>query len=328
MHELGLTVGKFYPPHRGHKLLIDTASAQCRNLVVLICAKAAETIPGATRAGWLRRIHPDADVRLIEEPMPGDDDSEGWARFTIGLLGRAPDVVFTSEDYGPRYAHFLGSAHVCVDRHRVAVPISATRIRQDPAANAQFLEPCVRAHFVPRIVLIGAESTGKTTLAQALADRYRTAWVPEFGRLYTEGKPNRGMDAAWQNHEFATIARVQRELETALAESATGLLICDTDAFATCLWHERYMDGRAEAVEEIARQENHGFYLVTGDEIPFVQDGTRDGEHIRHAMQARIIERLNETGRRYEVVTGDPAQRIEQATAHIAAMMGVHPPVS
>ena len=37
-----------------------------------------------------------------------------------------------------------------------------------------------------RVAIVGAESTGKTTLATALAEHYRTAWVPEFGRLYTE----------------------------------------------------------------------------------------------------------------------------------------------
>jgi NadR type nicotinamide-nucleotide adenylyltransferase len=73
-----------------------------------------------------------------------------------------------------------------VDRARAAVPVSGTLIRSDPLAYLEFLEPCVRAYFVRRVVLIGAESTGKTTLAQQLAERFNTTWVPEYGRVHWE----------------------------------------------------------------------------------------------------------------------------------------------
>src|SRR5260370_960861 len=181
MFSHGLVIGKFLPPHRGHELVIDAALEQCERVTVMVCDKAGQEIPGELRGAWLRRIHPKAEVLVIEDTLP-DDDSRAWAENTLRILGRAPDAVFTSEDYGPHYAAFLGSRHVMVDQERAHVPISATRIRAAPLDHLEFLEPCVRAHYVQRVCVIGAESTGSTTLARALAAEDRTAWVPEHGR--------------------------------------------------------------------------------------------------------------------------------------------------
>ena len=57
---------------------------------------------------------------------------------------------------------------------------------------------------VKRVVIIGAESTGKTTLARALAEHYKTPWVPEFGRFYTEARQPSW--APWRSDEFTLIA--------------------------------------------------------------------------------------------------------------------------
>ena len=189
----GLVIGKFYPPHRGHKFLIDTALAQVDHLDVLVCARPEHTIAGEVRAQWLREIHPAARVRAIED-TGRDDDSEFWAQYTLRILGRTPDVVLTSEDYGENYARFLGCRHVMVDRERTHVPISARVIRSAPLRHWEYLEPCVRAHFAKRISVVGAESTGTTTLARDLAEHYHTVWVPEYGREYCANLQAAGVD--------------------------------------------------------------------------------------------------------------------------------------
>src|SRR5688572_30111190 len=94
---------------------------------------------------------------------------------------------------------------------------------------------------VIRVVLVGAESTGKTTLAKQLADHYRTARVPEYGRPYWEGLlPS--ATAAYTTLDFVHIAESQQRMEGMLARHANRVLICDTDAFTTWLWHELYLD--------------------------------------------------------------------------------------
>jgi NadR type nicotinamide-nucleotide adenylyltransferase len=320
MFEKGLVIGKFYPPHKGHKYLIDTALEACHEVTVIVCWKKTEEISGYLRAAWVQEIHPKARVLLIDDNKLDDDDSEGWAAYTKEILGYTPDAVFTSETYGDPYAKFMGCVHVLVDIERLAVPISGTLVRSNPQKYAEFLEPCVRAYFTKRICVLGAESTGTTTLAKALADHYHTAWVPEYGRYFSEGKLPLGEQMEWGTREFVAIAKAQQVFEDSLAPSSSGLLICDTDAFATSVWHERYMGTSAPEVEAIANSSPHDLYIVTGDEIPFVQDGTRDGEHIRHDMHKRFLEKLEETNRPYIVVSGSVEERVATAVQAISAL--------
>ena len=92
----GVVIGKFYPPHRGHKHLIETALSQAEHVTVIVCDEPDQTIPGELRAAWLAEIHPAATVRVERSPL-AHDDSAGWASSTIEWLGHAPDAVFTSE---------------------------------------------------------------------------------------------------------------------------------------------------------------------------------------------------------------------------------------
>jgi HTH-type transcriptional repressor of NAD biosynthesis genes len=313
---LGFVVGKFYPPHRGHKHLIDTARRQVDRLIVLLPHHVSQKIPGELRRAWLEEIHPDCEIHLVPDELP--DDSQAWATFTIDYLGRAPDVVFSSEDYGPRYAGFMGCRHVMVDRERQTVPISGTRVRGAPLDHLDLLEPCVRAHFVRRVVLIGAESTGKTTLAAALAERFKTNWVAEYGREYWEKKvAGLSMDGplpAFTSEEFTHIAAEQQHRENLAARSANRVLFCDTNAFATGTWHERYMGSRSAEVDTIGRRDKVDLHLLTEPDFPFVQDGFRDGESIRGWMHGHFARQL-ETGNAPVVrLFGTPSARLETAS--------------
>ena len=320
MYRRGLVIGKFYPPHLGHSYLIQTARAACDELTVIVCWKREETIPGALRAQWIQRLHPDVRVMTIEDNKLADDDSEGWAKCTLEILGYVPDAVFTSEAYGDPYASFMGTVHVLVDRERTTVPISGTKVRSDPSKYAEFLAPPVRAYFARRVCVLGAESTGTTTLAQDLAKHYATVWVPEYGRAYAEGKLYAANGGEWRSEEFEAIARAQSVLEDSLAEASNGLVISDTNAFATGIWHERYLGTRSAAVEKIAAQRAYDAYILTGDEIPFVQDGTRDGEHIRHDMHRMFVARLTEAGKNFTVVRGGREERLRQAMGVIDSL--------
>jgi len=308
--------GKFLPPHRGHKLLIDTAQEQSEQVVVIVCEKASDPIPGKLRAAWLREIHPAAEVMLIDDCYEADDDSELWGRLTIGWLGGAPDAVFSSEDYGHTYARAMGCAHMQVDRARERVPCSGTAIRRDPFGCWEFLEPPVRGWFAKRVCVVGAESTGTTTLAETLAARLGTVWVPEYGREYSERKQQRG-ETEWWSAEFVEIAAEQNRREDAAARGANRILVCDTNSFATRLWHRRYMGSESEAVAAVATCNRCDLYLLTGDEIPFVQDGLRDGEHIRHEMHEWFVAALEAQAGPWQLVSGSHEERMEMAMTAI-----------
>jgi NadR type nicotinamide-nucleotide adenylyltransferase len=271
------------------------------------------------RQRWLQEIHPDANVMQIED-IGDNDNSEVWAAYTKRTLGQAPDIVFTSEDYGDNYALFLGCRHIPVDRDRQHVPISGTRIRSNPFEYWDFLEPCVRAHYVKRVCVVGAESTGTTTLAHELAVHYKTVCVPEYGREYCEKLAAAGVDVwsyRWNSTEFTHIARAQIELDLKMARQANRLLICDTDAFATSIWHERYMGSRSSEVNAMAASHPPYLYLLTDCDIPFVQDGLRDGETIRKWMTGRFEEELNQGKVPWMKVSGSRAHRLDSAIQRI-----------
>lgn len=306
----GIIVGKFYPFHSGHAYLIETAKRQVGGLTVLVCDRSDQIFTGEERATWIREMFPDVIVRVIRDILD-DENSERWARYTLLFLGYRPDVVFTSETYGDAYAEYLGAEHVLVDRMRSAVPISGTSVRENPYRAWGFLSPPVRARLVRRVVIVGAESTGKTTIARALAGHFATAWVPEFGRFYTEGKLPSGTE--WKTEEFVFIAEGQNRLENAYARSANRVLFCDTNAWATRLWHERYMGVMDPRVDALARGRSYDLVLLTDIDTPFEQDGIRDGEHIRYGMHRRFTQLLEEENVPYVLLSGNHEARMKKA---------------
>lgn len=317
MKSRGLVIGKFYPPHRGHKLLIDTATAAVDEVHVIVCERPGEDPPATLRAAWLREIHPTATVWRIDDRYDADD-SAVWAENSRQLLGFTPEVVFTSEAYGDRFAACLGCKHVLVDQARTAVPVSGTAIRANPLGCWGYLVPPVRGYYAKRVVLIGAESTGKTTLASDLAAALGTSWVPEYGREYWEHKMARGEPNTWRTEEFAAIAREQCRREDAAARLCNRVLVCDTDAFATRVWHQRYMGAWSPIVDAIAAEHRRpDLYLLTDVDTPFEQDGTRDGEHIREWMHQTLVEQLIAHRRPFIEVKGSPDQRVAIAAAAV-----------
>ena len=336
----GLVIGKFYPPHAGHHLLIRTAAASCERVSVAVLAATAESIPLALRVAWLREEHPGVRVVGAVDDVPVDYGSAAaWdAHVAImrSVVAEPVTAVFTSEAYGPELARRFGAVHVAVDPTRELVPCSGTAARADPAGCWPYLAAPVRAWFATRVVVVGAESSGTTTLARALAGHYRAPYVAEYGRERTVdklatarayaalgGRPEPGMDDLdWPEAEFTAIARRQVGWEDAAARSAPHpLVVCDTDAFATGIWHERYAGGVSPAVTaiaaEVATRSRRRYLLTDHAGVPFHQDGIRDGEHLRAWMTARFAADLAAGTAPYEIVRGTPEARLRAAVAAV-----------
>jgi len=316
-----VVVGKFYPPHAGHHYLIRTALAHADHVTVMVCDDPKQTIPAKLRASWLQESHPTADIRVIKD-IGKDDDSVAWAEYAVQLLGYTPDVAFTSEEYGTPWCTAMKCEHYLVDIDRRKYPVSGTKVRGNPYAYWKYLSAPVRAYYAKRICVVGAESTGTTTLSKALASHYKTTWVPEYGRYYTEGKLLANTyGSSWYSKEFELIADLQNKTEDELARYSNKVLICDTNAFATELWHERYMGSMSTKVKDIAKKNRYSLYIVTGDEIPFEQDGMRDGEHIRHDMHKRFVDELGKQKVPYVVVRGSVKERTAKAVEKIDKLL-------
>jgi NadR type nicotinamide-nucleotide adenylyltransferase len=351
-HRHGLVIGKFYPPHLGHHHLVSRAAAQVERLTVLVLASAVESIPLMDRIAWLTEVHRESrverNVTVIGGPcdVPMDLGSDTvWAAHVAvmeALVAAHTDVpvdaVFSSEVYGDELATRLGATHVLVDPARTTVPVSGTQVRGDLAAGWDNLDRVVRTGLATRVVVVGAESTGTTTVSRALADHYRakggvwrrTQWVPEYGRDHTmeklqlaqlearaAGEPLPALEElVWEEADFAEIAATQNRWEDEAAATGSPLLVCDTDAFATSVWEHRYLGADSHGAETapVLSSASPRLYLVTDDEgVPFVQDGWRDGEHIRAEMTGWFLDRLTRAGHSWVLLTGSVSERIDLA---------------
>jgi HTH-type transcriptional repressor of NAD biosynthesis genes len=322
----GVVAGRFMPFHRGHRFLIRCALDRCDRVTVLVCEKRDQAIPGAVRADWIRRSLPGAEVVVVDQDAAGlaDDDSVGWARATVDLLGSAPDVAFTSEAYGDAWSAAMGAAHVLVDLERTRVPISATRIREAPLQHLGFLEPHVARWFQPALVcVLGAESTGKTTLARDLALALDAPWVPEYGRLFTERLPD-PLAHVWTEADFVAIAERQDALEeAALSATDAAVVVCDTSSLVTGVFCEEYTGRRSRRVDELAAARAYDLLVLTDPATPFRQDATGlrvDGAR-RTRMHARYAASAAASGTPIVHVTGSRPERLDQAVGAVTSML-------
>lgn len=323
--DIGVVIGKFMPYHQGHHNLIDFAQSRCNQLHVLIGDSPKFSIPAYLRKAWIEEDFPNVIVSTIpEEPMSTDNDVWGWR--TIYHLGFAPDVVFSSEDYGDGYAAAMGAKHIMYDRERIGNPAQGHLIMENMWDNFHLLSNPAKAHFAKRVVLVGAESTGKTTLSRALAAHYDTVWIPEYGRTYWDGKINT-LDFAnqrnWRTSEFVHIVNMQRQMEDQLAHDANRVVICDTNDFATELWHERYMGFMSDEVRYAndGAQRVPALYILCGHEIPIELDGTRDDDlEARDNMQQRFFNELRDRHYPFMIAAGTMLERISSSVKFIDSL--------
>jgi HTH-type transcriptional repressor of NAD biosynthesis genes len=178
---------------------------------------------------------------------------------------------------------------------------------------------------VKRVCLLGAESTGKTTLAAALADVFGTLVNPEYGRPYTE--LGRDAEARWTSAEFTHIARIHCWYEDFLAGYARRVLFCDTDAFTTAVFHEVYLDRPATAFDDLVARD-YDLFVVCGLDVPWHGDGIREFEEQRRWMHGRYLERAEASGRPWLLAEGPLDDRLAAARAAVDRLLDGDAPVS
>lgn len=318
----GLVLGKFAPLHKGHQFLIETARAQCDVVMVLIYdSREVIDIPLHVRADWIRTLYP--DVIVVEGwdgPSASGDAPEIKAlqeRYIARVLPRAVTHVFSSEWYGDHVAEALGAVHVKVDETRETVPISGTRVRSNPHTYRSFLDPYVYKDFVKKVVLLGGESTGKSTLVQMLAKEFRTKAVVEYGRDFWEMHH----DAHGQLSlvQLVELAESHRHHEDQALVSANEYVFVDTNAITTRYYSQLYHGVVHPELERLARlcAERYDKVFVCGTDIPFEQDGTRQDAAHREVMQRALVRQLEEWGIPFVLLSGSVAERVRHVKNHL-----------
>ncbi len=315
----GLILGKFMPPHLGHCYLVDFARAYVDELTVLVCSIEREPIPGTLRYDWTRRLFPDARVVHVSDEVPQapDEHPDFWPIWRDLLRREEPrgfDVFFSSESYGDKVAEVMGAVHVAVDPARATVPVSGAAIRAAPLEHWESIAPIARPYFLKRVCLFGPESTGKSVLAERLAERYATRFVPEYARSYLD--PG---DGACVPADIAVIARGQQASEAAIAPTARKVLFCDTDILLTGIWSRMLFGACPGWIDEAAAALRYDLTLLCDIDVPWDDDGQRyfPDRPRRERFFQLCHDALDRLGRSYVRLSGPWDGRFETACAAV-----------
>ena len=318
-----LVATKAYPLHKGHEYLIREALRLSEAVTVFVVWRQGESPDGALRAEWVRKTFPTVDVRLVADLNTDDDDPESsylWSVYTLQIMRGEPfDVVFSSEAYGRRWANEMGVAHVTVDEHRTRVPISGTAIRNDPYAHWQYINDEAKRHYLKRVLVVGAESTGKSTLCKNLAAKYGTVFSPEYGRIYVE-RLGDSSEATTPEHEhiiFADIVNNQPILDAEVEKDARIVCFYDTCLFSTGIWYELWQPNRIgdplhmTIIDAAIKNDKYDLVLLSDNSgADMFDDGYREmSDSERNWMTAQLKEQYP----RAVLLTGTWAERTTAA---------------
>ncbi len=163
---------------------------------------------------------------------------------------------------------------------------------------------------IKKIVVIGPESTGKSTLSEQLAGELQTLWVPEYGRQYLEG-----LGREYNQDDLLQIAKGQIEQEDALAAKANRFLICDTDLHVVKVWSEsKYGRCHKWILEEIAKR-TYDLYLLTYIDVLWEDDPLREHpeEGQRHYFYNIYRDIVQQSSLPWIDVRGDMHERLTLA---------------
>ena len=161
-----------------------------------------------------------------------------------------------------------------------------------------------------KIVILGPESTGKSTLCEALANHYQTIWSPEYARQYlTENGTNYTYD------NLLTIAKGQLALEDASVEKTHDMLIIDTDMYVMKVWCEYVFNNCHPFILEKINERKYDAYLLCDIDLPWTADEMREypNEEPRKELFTIYKELLINQNTPWGIVSGTGAARTQNA---------------
>ena len=175
-----------------------------------------------------------------------------------------------------------------------------------------------------RVVLYGPESTGKTTLAKALADHYQTSWVPEFARSYLQENWDK-QQAVCSIADLPIIAQGQLAAENTAIAQANRLIFCDTNILVTKVWSETHFEGYcAPELNTILAQTHYDLYLLTSIDVPWEKDDLRDRPNDREQMFIYFKQQLEAYNFPFLVLEGSLEGRIQKAVNTIDQLLDIN----
>ncbi len=163
-----------------------------------------------------------------------------------------------------------------------------------------------------KIVIIGPESTGKSTLCAQLAAHYKTVWCPEAARKYLL---QHGTDYTFE--DLHQIAKNQLALEEEIQQKATNnFYFIDTDLYVIKVWYEEVFNDCPTWLLKRLAVRQYDLYLLCNTDLPWVQDGLREYPDVRkrEVLFKTYKDLLMNSGTKWSIVSGSGEERLAAAT--------------
>lgn len=313
--------GKFLPFHKGHEAMINFALTKCDFLTVLVCCSDKERIPDTLRKGWIEKAfekEKNIEIRTfnyLESELPNTStSSESVSKVWADVFKKQlPDhsLLITSEEYGNYVAAFMNVQHIAFDIPKKLFPVSATAIRNDIFNNWQYVPDSVKPDLLLKVVILGTECTGKTTLTEKLAKYFNCSFVSEAGRDIIANSNIFTFDDLY----LVAKEHAKRIEKSILADSP--LVIIDTDIHTTKSYSLFTFEKELEISTDIYNSNKADLYLYLNNDVEYLQDGTRLSEVERNLLDFSHRKVLKDHNIEIIEITGDWDERFEKAVEHI-----------
>lgn len=335
-YKVGMYGGSFDPLHIGHIDVINKAASQCEKLyIVLSYSRKRDSIPMEYRFRWIRncfRHMNHISIIILEDNAASKSDYDTdnyWEKgrdYILSQIETNVDVVFCGDDYTGtnRYENLYKCDVVYFDRS--TIPVSSAAIRNNPFQYWDYIPKICRPYYTKKILLVGGESTGKSTLAANLALAYNTNCMEEAGREVCDYA---GDENLMISSDFYEILLKHKTKELEMIKQSNKLFFVDTDALTTKFYAQFLLGSDKEHAAKLADAITHinTFDLIFFLEptVPFVQDGTRNvkikADREKYSQQLKAL--FDEAGLEYICLSGDYLNRYEEVKRIIKEKYGI-----
>lgn len=316
--------GKFLPFHKGHQAMIEFAMEHCDFLSVLVCASDKENIQAEIRKSWIEQtfkgnerlevlVYNYNEDELTNSSISSREVSIQWAEVFKKIF---PDhsLVITSEPYGDFVAEAMGIKHVVFDLMRTKVFCSSSFINEYLEKGWKFLPDAVKPYYVKKVVILGTESTGKSTLAKNLSEHFNATLVTEAGRELID-----------DSNEFTIgdlykVAKAHAKHIENACQGESPLVIIDTDLNITQSYAQFVFGEKLDLDISICTTNLADLYLYLCNDVPYIQDGTRLNEEQRNLLDESHRKTLGDRDVSIIEIRGSWEERFEKAVKCIELM--------